>query len=1602
MAITAIKRVANWSAASVALLDIENPNVRGHGVQIRSDETITVDMWVPWAGHQEDFPQHHLELQSDGRTRFWIWQAANADGDYVRFSTDGAWRDRGERVFGQPAVDGDRMIVVLDDFILVVPYVGSLDVLPPVTAIKRIENRSRLPVTLLDIENSNAPGHGVEVRPFQTLAVEMWIPWAPNASVFPQRHLQLQADRKTRFWIWQAAQADGDFVRFSTDAAWHDQGQRVNGNSSVGILLIGADRTLVVLDDRFELVDHPLATAIRTIENRSRATVRLLDVENPNAPGHGTSIAPGNSLAVDMLIPWAPRAEDFPQRRLELQLNGQTRFWIWQAAYADDLVRFSKDGAWHDRGQPVHGLAVVEGERTLVVQDECFDLVDFSSLRPILADLHREFDAGRFRLSDTQPNPHPDGIPSVPNKSTVAFSMAGVPSDTYDRRQPGARFLYRDSGKRYDYEIRDGVVWASWLDAVSGQRVQWPLRDACSFSSRRAGVRIAAPPFDMIAASGGRVLAKERGADRFYFAMMDHSFIHFTPERGEFPVPPIYSRLDPEFHQPTARNEDLTAHLAGCFEDHYAAERFPAYRFALEQGFTDMMMVRLDRRIWHLIDTRPPLGLVSPKNVAFEAFLRTFTTTLPPIPGPIQDAFQNLLGKLPPAFDRFKEALQAGTTGGTAPPTWVPRVENVAYSDGSTELKPLSIDYRKVLDIGVGAMHLHDQYEVVVGGEVQPMRTGTLTDFWKAMYAFFNGPIRDADGYNDGTVHYYALVQLKDNAAVGIPDAYGIVYCDEQFYFTQRWRLVHHEDNNGLQFAVAASLEWPLSLQYGWNPQTYWCPLRAGHIGPDSRMAVARQVVLVTGMDPATRAGEIYSINFSWGTIDRSWRWRPLPAPSPNPPPTDAEALEETILVRPGQPECVYPQTIGLREDMTIHLKGTSEKAGQAATVGRWYQRYLPATNRLEPPSEQLLPNVRPQARYGHLWKFLPEAAFRRADQFSHFGVYDQVDSRTQYYVVEPASNSDADRLTAGGPGPWIDERRQLFVLAGKFRYAAPSRPDIGIRRPPSMFNPETRLRIVPRGVLGWIAMHWDKRDDDLVPFSNLLPLLPPATVELTNGTQRARVTLRARRWVEEPPVVRSVEFAWTGLPNATAVITLTTPQNQRKLDDERAAWLDQDPDRLVFENVWRVRMAAFDASGTVVSLFDATTDVRFARTSSGSWVCRWTPTAGEVASLRSYCSPVGALVAGTSIWFEDVVGHVSVPEQLRWSTPMRVTVAPAEIPYGISVQVTVHVEDAFTSAVLAGTVTIDGQPVGKTDRAFAYTFTRRTTRVYDAETKQWLEEEVAPAGAVVVAEWAEGFVPFSCYQPTLRIVVEPASIPAGPPGQVTIRAVDARTGAPVAGRVKIGGQDVAGTNVPFTYAFSPGITTGVVSATGYPDAPVRFPLYAPRQIVWVEPSTLWIGRAMQVTVRSVDQTTGAPVTGRVIVNNQDVAAINTPFTYTFTTPPAGAVRATYYPETTISWPPLRQPGLVVAIQPYPVQVETTTTYTVSARDMDTQAAVDGAVKVNGVEVARTNVQFAYRFIVRKVRVFDPETRTYTDETIPPVGVVSAPGYSDTQIGLGV
>jgi hypothetical protein len=526
---------------------------------------------------------------------------------------------------------------------------------------------------------------------------------------------------------------------------------------------------------------------------------------------------------------------------------------------------------------------------------------------------------------------------------------------------------------------------------------------------------------------------------------------------------------------------------------------------------------------------------------------------------------------------------------------------------------------------------------------------------------------------------------------------------------------------------------------------------------------------------------------------------------------------------------------------MTICLQGRGIVPEGRAVVGRWYQRYLPASNehvpprleleqsgakqtpectqvraqiqklmdekdgppRLDPRVPEELERIRainqeiralraqaarlcvpppPAGKYSHPWKFLPESVFKAADQFSHFGVYDLVDSRMQYYLVTPNSLVAEAALERGQGGAWVHDGKQISVDAYSFRFNTMRLPwppvpltwlfQVGFqglqqwismvlsvnpptaplpplphpprqrKAPPSLFNPDVRLRIVRRGSQ-WIALHWDKRDDDLMPFTGL-----PLSVELKHrkgpaleedGKESIDVTLTECRRVEEPPVVRSAFFRLESYGGKIRAVLgfVPAPGGQRGL-----------------ENLWRVRIAALDldGSGQIVSLHDPVTVEKFmpstevqskssenikttGRPSSPldpapgdeprpakSYEYRWAPNPGQQAQLKEYCSFSGAMKYGTSIWFEDIVGHVTVPEVIQFppaededpqDRELKVTVEPEVVMAGPPVTFTVHAVDDKTKATVTGQVVIGAgrHPSGTTGQPITHAFGRAGAR---------------------------------------------------------------------------------------------------------------------------------------------------------------------------------------------------------------------------------------------------------------------------------------------------
>ncbi|HSM86174.1 MAG TPA: hypothetical protein VLT16_08485 [Candidatus Limnocylindrales bacterium] len=95
-------------------------------------------------------------------------------------------------------------------------------------------------------------------------------------------------------------------------------------------------------------------------------------------------------------------------------------------------------------------------------------------------------------------------------------------------------------------------------------------------------------------------------------------------------------------------------------------------------------------------------------------------------------------------------------------------------------------------------------------------------------------------------------------------------------------------------------------------------------------------------------------------------------------------------------------------------------------------------------------------------------------------------------------------------------------------------------------------------------------------------------------------------------------------------------------------------------------------------------------------------------------------------------------------------------------------------------------------------------------------------------------------------------------------------------------------------------------------------------------------------------------------------------------------------------------PTLTASIQPFPAVLGQSRSYTVQVQDADSHQLVNAAVLVNGVQVAQSNVPFTYTFILRTVRVYDPKTRTWDVEEVPPTVAVTAPGYASVKVNIGI
>ncbi len=700
---------------------------------------------------------------------------------------------------------------------------------------------------------------------------------------------------------------------------------------------------------------------------------------------------------------------------------------------------------------------------------------------------------------------------------------------------------YKDGGVRLDYRLTAGRIelraWSS-TDGPTSTAPAWrQFADGggISYHLTRSGQRLGAnqlPRFDMIVASNDRVFAKVHGKADFWFGTPAEMFAGTEIDAGP-PVPSLYFKIDPTPLVPPVRRVLDISNVTDTDElklkdysgTHPQAARLPLLHALVGGGALPAMVVSVKPRTMYQLDTRPPRVGVSMNQV-------------------LTDSPTGL--KTRPASKHKSSA-------------------------GPEEVQD-EFEFDRVQGMGVGNYHFYENWTADHGGEIQflLMNSAFGLRLSTALYGLFNGPIQDADGACDGTCNFYVLARLKRNDG---SHRWGILWCDEQTFFTKRWRLVDPRDNlpaklnlpDDVNLSVHALVENDrskgiLNGMIDFDIQRFIAsdPFEQGNIDERSRLAVARQVLVVNGtrkvlVPNGSRRIEkqdcLYSINFSYGSIDRQWRVRPLPGPRkfsrlvpptlptnppspptpPSPPDLDLDFDLLTVHTAPTggglfslKPEFDF-DSLHLREDLTISLRGSLQGPH---IDGRWVQRYLPCDRR------------HPVKTFTHPWRYLPEASYQRLLRYPMFGVLDpQADGRNQYYEIEvltvddvPVQHAGTDatlrgKLAALDGLAMADLSDALYIRARVFKWGAMKKPvkveewltttlpesieageEIGEtsdrfffswhetpdpeteyrQSRTSMYNPRSKFRFLQRGQLGWLLVWEDKRDDDLIALSDL------------------------------------------------------------------------------------------------------------------------------------------------------------------------------------------------------------------------------------------------------------------------------------------------------------------------------------------------------------------------------------------------------------------------------------------------------------------------------------------------------------------------------------
>ena len=311
MGVTAIMRFEN---RGTRVITIKNTEHRDRDIVLSAGAAVDREVWIPWATNSQEFDDHHIDVEYENTHRYAIWQANRSDGDFVRISTRSGWEDPGDHISGYAEVDGRRTLIFWDDR----HQLSKQPNTHGITNVIKLHNRSSGPLIVYDLENTAAKGHGATISAGADLEVEMAVPWARDPNEFSGHHLRLEIGGAARFWIWQAERGDGDYVRYSTDGAWHNPGDWVQNTPEVA-----GDRAIIVTDTAVEVVR---AERPRPVQNSGTDEITLFRPD-PNNKFHYVTddhTHHGEPIRIKTVQNVSEDVHGVPNIRLNLQHTDET------------------------------------------------------------------------------------------------------------------------------------------------------------------------------------------------------------------------------------------------------------------------------------------------------------------------------------------------------------------------------------------------------------------------------------------------------------------------------------------------------------------------------------------------------------------------------------------------------------------------------------------------------------------------------------------------------------------------------------------------------------------------------------------------------------------------------------------------------------------------------------------------------------------------------------------------------------------------------------------------------------------------------------------------------------------------------------------------------------------------------------------------------------------------------------------------------------------------------------------------------------------------------------------------------------------------------